>query len=187
MNRIVLLILLCGLTMISGCAAKDDVMIAQSEMSDSSSLENDYSSETTSTDSQMIYVYVCGHVKHPGVYALGVESRICDALELAGGVTESGNPQALEQAQHVKDGQTIYVPGWEEMQSSNEVDDGLININKADKELLMTLPGIGETKAELIIQYRLEHGDFESIEDLMNIPGIKEGVYNKIKDSIKVS
>ena len=62
-----------------------------------------------------------------------------------------------------------------------------MNINTADKETLMTVPGIGESKAEAIITYRNEHGNFTKVEDLMQISGIKEGVFNKIKDHIKVS
>jgi competence protein ComEA len=70
--------------------------------------------------------------------------------------------------------------------TAEEEADDRVNINTADKEALMTLPGIGESKAETIIQYREEHGSFDSIEKLMEIPGIKEGVYNKVKDQIKV-
>lgn len=146
-------------------------------------------SEMSSTvqEERLVYVYVCGHVRQPGVYSLPADSRICDALELAGGVTEDAKPEALNQAEYVEDGQTIYVPGPDEEMDESGEENGLVDINKADKAMLMTLPGIGESKADMIIQYREEHGEFESIEDLMNIPGIKEGVFNKIKGGIKVS
>ena len=142
-----------------------------------------------STTQESIYVYVCGHVRNPGVYPLTPESRICDALEAAGGVLEDGNAQALAQAEHVTDGQTLYVPGYGEdtAQQVAEEEDGLVNINAAGKEELMELPGIGESKADRILEYREEHGAFETIEELMEIPGIKEGVFNKIKGCIKVS
>ncbi len=65
-------------------------------------------------------------------------------------------------------------------------DDGRININQASAEQLMTLPGIGESKANVILQYRDEHGAFQTVEDLMKIPGIKQGVFDKIKNRIKV-
>lgn len=145
------------------------------------------------TTEDCIYVYVCGHVAKPGVYTLQPEARICDAISLAGGVLEDGRGEALNQAEHVTDGQTLYVPGKdEELNGAGSVTvgsseaDGRIDINLATKEELMTLPGIGESKALTIIQYREEHGAFEKIEGLMEIPGIKEGVYNKIKEQIKV-
>ena len=69
---------------------------------------------------------------------------------------------------------------------TDEKSGGLVNINTATRDELMTLPGIGEAKADMIISYRDEHGCFNSIEDIMNISGIKTGVYNKIKDRITV-
>ncbi len=149
--------------------------------------EDVQSKQDGETDSKTIYVYVCGYVKEPGVYALSDGARICDALELAGGVDAFANPEALHQAQLVTDGQTIYVPSKEEALAETDRENDLIDINKADKELLMTLPGIGAAKADLIINYRNEHGAFQKIEELMDIPGIKEGLFEKIKDSIKVS
>ena len=143
---------------------------------------------------ECIYVYVCGHVAKPGVYTLQPDARICDAISLAGGVLEDGRGETLNQAEHVTDGQTIYVPGMDEALNEavsvtvgSSEEDGRVDINIATKEELMTLPGIGESKALTIIQYREEHGAFEKIEGLMEIPGIKEGVYNKIKEKIKVS
>ena len=113
-------------------------------------------------------------------------SRIWDAIQAAGGTTPEAREEALNQAEHVVDGQTIYVPAREEETTESLTSDGRININAASKEEWMTLPGIGESKAETILEYRKEHGAFQSIEDLMNIPGIKEGVFNKIKEQIKV-
>lgn len=169
-----------------GCNKKDTVFISE---------ENDVNTESSSTSTQetvtkqteSIYVYVCGYVEKPGVYELKSDARICDALELAGGVLEDGKPEALNQAEHMTDGQTLYVPGkQEEAEVLEASEDGLVNINTANKDELMTLPGIGESKAELILEYRNEHGAFQSIENLMDIQGIKEGVFNKIKDAIKV-
>ena len=68
----------------------------------------------------------------------------------------------------------------------SNVDDGLLDINRASVADFMTLPGIGQSKAEALFQYREAHGRFSSIEEIMNVDGIKEGVFNKIKDSIKV-
>ena len=155
------------------------------------------SSDSDKNIASVIYVYVCGHVNCPGVYKLSTGTRIYDAIELAGGITEDGRPEALEQAKPVSDGQTIYVPGLDEEwtgvnslereeSSFSPNDDGTVNINSASKEVLMTLPGIGESKADDIIKYREETGGFKSIEDIMKIQGIKEGVYNKIKDRISI-
>ena len=69
---------------------------------------------------------------------------------------------------------------------TERTDDGKININTAEKEELMTLTGVGEAKAQSIIAYREEHGGFQSIEELMQIEGIKEGVFNKIKEDITI-
>lgn len=142
-------------------------------------------------DPTTIYVYVCGYVEKPGVYALSEDARICDALEMAGGVKVDGRGEALDQAQTICDGQTIYVPGMDEEKTqqaehADNENDGMVNINTATIAELMTLPGIGETKANVIYSYRMENGNFSNIEELMQIPGIKEGVYNKIKNQIKV-
>ena len=157
-------------------------------------LDGSSDSGTENPDGQNIYVYVCGHVNHPGVYAVSAQARICDAIALAGGISEDGCGEALHQAEHMTDGETIYVPGIDEAIEYGEdragtmkdAEDDRVNINTASKEELMTLPGIGESKADTIVQYRDEHGAFTSIEGLMEIPGIKEGVYNKIKEKIKI-
>ena len=99
------------------------------------------------------------------------------------------------EAELVVDGQMIKVPDQEtyllqqtgSADSAAEPEDGRINLNTASKEQLMTLSGIGESKAETIISYREKNGAFQTIEDLMNIPGIKNGVFEKIKDNIRVN
>lgn len=188
MKNIIIIVLVLGLTLFCGCSRDGEVMMAGENTSTADYLTSaeQETMETTTQDESFVYVYVCGCVKQPGVYPLKPGVRICEALELAGGVTDDARPEALNQAEPVTDGQTIYVPSVEEAVEQNESEDGLVDLNKADKDMLMTLPGIGESKADIIIQYREEHGAFESIEELMNIPGIKEGVFNKIKNSIKV-
>ncbi|MBQ7563191.1 MAG: ComEA family DNA-binding protein [Lachnospiraceae bacterium] len=148
-------------------------------------------------------VYICGEVKKPGVYELPEESRIVDALIAADGFTENAAGNYLNQAAPLSDGEMIYVPSKEELlsdgmaaggalvaagsgQSTVPESGGLVNINTADKAQLMTITGVGEAKAETIIAYREESGSFRSIEDIMNVPGIKEGMFNKIKDQICV-
>ncbi len=179
-----IMIIVCCVWMTTGCRQQETVSL-QTE----TATEEDVTEDSSVKDGEQIYVYVCGHVNQPGVYALDDGSRVCDALEKAGGVLEDARAEALDQAVCVTDGQTIYVPGMEDTQEavqSSQESDGLVDINQAGEEELMTLPGIGQSKAAVIIQYREEHGDFQSIEELMNIPGIKQGVFDKIKNSIKV-
>ncbi len=160
-------------------------------------------------DSQEVYVHVCGQVACPGVYLLPAGSRLYEAIEAAGGLSENGVGELLNQAAQIEDGQQIYVPSREEaaqLQAGQSVsnmgeagqnvsapgasgpsDDGKIDLNRATREQLMTLSGIGEAKADSIIAYREVHGGFRKIEELMEVDGIKEGVFNKVKDQIKVS
>lgn len=160
-------------------------------------------------DSQEVYVHVCGQVACPGVYLLPAGSRLYEAIEAAGGLSENGAGELLNQAAQIEDGQQIYVPSREEAAqfqagqsvsnmgeagqnvsapgASGPSDDGKIDLNRATREQLMTLSGIGEAKADSIIAYREVHGGFRKIEELMEVDGIKEGVFNKVKDQIKVS
>lgn len=148
--------------------------------------------ETTRLE-QDVYVYVCGQVNKPGVYRLNNGSRICDAISAAGSTTDKA-ADTLNLAAFVSDGDKIYVPAVDEttIQSEEPSGDtptgtGKININTADKNMLMTLSGIGEAKANAIISYRENNGPFTDISDIMNISGIKESAFSKIKDSISVN
>lgn len=150
-------------------------------------------------------VYVCGAVNVPGVYELPAGSRVYEALDAAGGTCPEADPVYLNRAEEIQDGQQIYVPTAEEAKElgqpgaagtggivpgAKETQSGAggkVNLNTASKEELMTLTGIGEAKAESIMAYREEHGRFTSVEELMQIPGIKEGVFRKIRDSITVT
>lgn len=143
-----------------------------------------------------IFVYVCGAVQKPGVYELLPGQRICDAIAAAGGLSEQAAGDSLNQAEVLSDGQMLRVLTIEEAAAATEQagqetaessHDGRVDINTADVSALMSLPGIGQSKADAIIAYRNEHGAFKAPEELMNISGIKEGVYQKIKDSIKVN
>ena len=199
-NRI-LCFMLFFLCFLCGCEQKNDLFSVKENPSaveeedsfddipdDNPSVEK----ESEHIEEKTVYVYVCGHVNNPGVFQLSEESRICDALALAGGATKDGNAQVLQQAEKVQDGQTIYVPGmdeeWEQkgFEQATKQEDDLLDINLASIQDFLELPGIGESKAKSIVDFREEHGSFDSIEELMEIPGIKEGVYNKIKDKIKV-
>lgn len=149
------------------------------------------------TNSTTIKVHVCGAVLKPGVYTLSLSARICDAVVAAGGFLDTAAVDYVNQAQKVLDEEQIYIPTQKEVSELPRIAkkslDGtnadpskseLVNINKATREELMTLPGLGEAKADMIIKYRESNGPFLSIEDIKNISGIKEGVFSKISDLI---
>lgn len=137
-----------------------------------------------------VYVYVCGEVKHPDVYELPNGARVTEAIKAAGGLTKQADTVAVNQAELLTDGQQIYVPNrlkdTNTDATSNHNSDTRVNINTATKEQLMTLPGIGEAKANLMIADRDSNGKFRGIEDIKRIEGIKDGVFLKIKDLIKI-
>ena len=146
------------------------------------------STSKNGTSSGKCFVQVSGAVNSPGVYELSGDSRIFHALLMAGGLREDADTTSLNQAEKISDGQKIVIKTKDEaaMDAVASDDDGKVNINTADAKTLMTLPGIGESKANSIIKYRESKGSFNSVEDIKNISGIKDGVYNKIADSIKV-
>ena len=147
-----------------------------------------------------VYVYICGEVAAPGVYELSKDSRIYEAVDAAGGFTENAARESVNLASKVSDGMQITIYNKEEAAllpagSGSAVGNtgqggtsgsGLVNLNTATKEELMTLKGIGEAKAEDIIRYREKSGGFKKIEDIMKISGIKEAGFQKIKDNITV-
>ena len=129
--------------------------------------------------SSEIVVYVTGAVVSPGVYTLYEGDRIYQLIDMAGGFRDDAAQGAVNLAEVLSDGQQINICTAEEYESEK-----LVNINTATKEELMTLPGIGEAKADLIISYRNTQGSFKNAEDIKNISGIKDGVYSRIKDYI---
>ncbi|WP_312445180.1 helix-hairpin-helix domain-containing protein [Lacrimispora sp.] len=145
------------------------------------------------------YVHICGEVVSPGVYELKEGSRVFQAIEKAGGVTDQAAAEYLNMAEQVKDGMKIVVPGKEEVEAakargefslqaeaSSNVQKTKVNLNTATKEELMTLRGVGEAKANDILKYRESHGGFQKIEDIMKISGIKDAAFQKIKEDITV-
>ena len=146
--------------------------------------------QTEAVTEGKVCIYVCGQVNTPGVYYLKTDARIADAIEAAGGATELACIQLLNLADSITDGQRIYVPSEDETGSSlisgSSAGNALVNINTADISQLTTLPGIGESRAQSIIAYREENGAYGAIEDIMNVSGIKESAFSKIKDYICV-
>ena len=142
------------------------------------------------TEPIKIYVHICGEVNNPGVYELAEGSRIFEAVEAAGGFTEEAAQASLNLAQVISDEEQIVIltqdEAAEKARLEREQAAGIVNLNTASKEQLMTLTGIGESRAEDILRYRQESGGFQAIEEIMNVPGIKESAYLKIKDSITV-
>ena len=205
-------VLLCTLIVVCICACgKDTARYISSEEKGSSELEESQTQETSTEHQQidmksektLLYVYICGAVNVPGVYTLPEGSRICDLFEAANGLTQEAATDFWNQARVLVDGEMIYVPTTEELDekqisgldgSSNLTNttnandtNGKIDLNTASLEQLMEIPGIGESKAKAIINYREENGGFSSIEEVMNIEGIKEGVFSKMKEYIVVN
>lgn len=172
-------------------------------------------SDSEEMQPEMIYVDVCGAVANPGVFQLAAGSRVFQAIEAAGGYLPEAALTCVNRAGVLTDGQQLYILTQEEMErqgldpaemsgasdgqmngsagtgqntgmTAQVQQDNRININTADEAQLTTLTGIGATRAQAIIAYREENGPFAAIEDIMNVQGIKEGTFAKIKDEIVV-
>lgn len=179
---------------------KEEIQVSTVE----NSVEGSFTEES---ETQKICVHIAGAVQKPGVYILEAGSRVYQGIEAAGGVCEDADIQDLNLAKQMKDAQKVYVQkvgedltktngGLEQyIQESDDFSDSFgvnedfdevdkLNLNTAGKEQLVTLVGIGEKRAEDIIEYRNKHGRFESVKDIMKVPGIKESAYEKIKDRI---
>lgn len=147
-----------------------------------------------------IFVDVCGAVANPGVYEMDADSRVFQVIEAAGGFLPEAASASVNQAQPVSDGQQIYVPTQEEVEEGtmpaviqqtetagdSDMAAGVVNINTADADILKSLSGIGDAKAQAILAYREEYGAFSTIEEIMQVPGIKESTFSAIKDKITV-
>lgn len=153
--------------------------------------------DSTQPSAAMVYVHVCGEVGQPGVYGLPEGSRVYEAVEAAGGIMDGGAADYLNLAETLRDGMKLEVPSesqvkeWEAQGIKPAADPeaktrSMVNLNTATREELMSLRGIGESRAEDIIRYRETYGGFQSIEDIMNVSGIKDAAFEKIKDSITV-
>lgn len=157
-----------------------------------------------STDNSII-VYICGAVKESKVITLPEDSRISDAIDAVGGLTDDADLTNINLAYILEDGEKIYIPKKGEepqnedstasssVQSSSysnysvaSTKSNKININKATQTELETIPGVGPSTALKIIEYREQNGKFSSIEDIKNVSGIGDAKYEKMKDYITV-
>lgn len=197
MKRLFLLsVLFVGAVFCFGCGASESVLkemdTAAVEVQEEELVQEEADLEET------IFVDVCGAVQQPGVYELPAGSRIFQAIALAGGLTEEAESRLINQAEVLTDGQQIRIYTREESEkqeiaaaAGQNADiqgtaEAKINLNRADKNILMTLQGIGEAKAEAILAYRQEKGGFSSVEELMQVEGIKDKLYEKLKDKVTV-
>lgn len=157
--------------------------------------------EETIIKEEYIYVDVKGAVKKPGVYKLDVNSRVIDAINISGGLIKTSNTTYTNLSKVLTDSEIVRIYTNEEIKNMNEKEiqiieeckceqekqkNNLVNINISSKEELKTLSGIGDAKAEAIIEYRNTNGDFSTIEDLKKVEGISETLYEKIKDFITI-
>lgn len=148
---------------------------------------------TKSQDSNIVIIDIEGAVNNPGIYKLEIGSLIQDAINLAGGLTDEADhdriAKDINRAQELKNGQKIYLPPKSSVPQgsvSGTETSGMININTAGAEELDSLPGIGPAYAQRIIDYRVENGGFSSIEGIMEVRGIGEKTFEKIKDRITI-
>jgi competence protein ComEA len=133
-----------------------------------------------------ILVHVTGAVNIPGVYSLALTSRVQQAIEAAGGPTSEADLTAINQAAPLIDGQQITVPTKGQIRPIESSSGRLINLNTASLDELMTLPGIGEDRANAIIAYRSKSGGFKTIENILDISGIGPSTFDRLKDLITV-
>ncbi|MBQ9313447.1 MAG: helix-hairpin-helix domain-containing protein [Clostridia bacterium] len=140
-------------------------------------------------DDNYIFVHIEGQVKNPGLMKVKYGTRLYELIEKVGGETENADLTRVNLASVLSDEQKVIIPAKviiSEDSESREESGGLVNINTASKEKLMTLNGIGEGTAEKIVKYRQDNGYFNSVEDLKNVSGIGENKFNGLKDDITI-
>lgn len=187
----VILLIICGIIYKNTVYDTQVVLIEEVEKpKENQESKSDFKEEITT-----ITVYVCGSVLNVKNVTLPKESRVEDAIKLAGGVTENAEINGINMAQKLSDEDMVYVPKKGEIIEAGSktssiapspAKKGKLNINKASAEQLDTLPGVGPSTAQKIIEYRSSRGGFKSIEELNNVSGIGNEKYKDVKDLITV-
>lgn len=179
-----------------------DIFLSENEILNS--VEN---GGTDNEEENKILIHITGSVKAEGVVILNSGDRIIDAIEAAGGEKEDADLSKLNLAYILQDGEKLYVPSINDTEEKvyvtaengeNVITEGAgntdkvdgkketVNINTATKEELMTLPGVGESTAIKIIDYRKSNGKFQKIEDIKNVPGIGDSKFQNMKEKLSV-
>lgn len=204
MRKFLVLIVALGL-LLTGCTNANngsDIILTEvtenetfSDSSVSDLCDSNEGASNTLVETTMV-IYICGAVVSPGVYELPAGSRVNDAVMAAGGFSAEADHNYVNLAEPISDGIKIQIPTVQEVStlqpeisdsfSNSDPRSGLVNINRASKEELKTIPGIGDGIANKIIDYRTQNGNFSTIEDIMKVSGIKEKLFSKIKDHITV-
>ena len=177
--------------MLSGCTSGKPAVVYDTGDGSEAAVSEVIRDESTEEAPQTLFVHVCGEVNAPGVYELPAGSRVCQAIEAAGGLTGEADDRLLNQAALLADGMQIRVCAEAETGPADGTgmltdDSGMINLNTADRDALMALPGIGEARAAAIIEYRELHGGFSRAEELLNIEGIGEKSFSRLKKLVTV-
>lgn len=196
--RNILFIVLMGIISLifSSCNfPKEETVIVEQPEEKLNKLETE---EDSVKEESWIWVDVSGAVNTPGVYRLKRGSRVFEAIQEAGGFQENADTAGINQASVLSDGEKLQIYTIEEAQqmelssekfsiSQDNTDaKGKININTADLSELQEIPGVGEKKAQSIMEYRELNGNFQSIEQLQEVQGIKGKTFDKVKDYITV-
>lgn len=160
---------------------------------DSTDEKEDKKQKEESVKQDLITVDVKGAVKAPGIYDLPVGSRINDAVQKAGGLTDNADSKSINLAQKISDETLVYVPTREEVtsqetpsSSSNSKGNKKVNLNKASLEELKQVKGLGAKRAQDIIDHRDSNGKFKSVDDLKKISGFGAKTIEKLKDYVTV-
>lgn len=208
-NKKIVIIVIIIIILIVGYfkTSKEDKIVEESQILNTS--ESVANTDENSIDSQII-VHIAGAVKKSGIVKLQEGSRIEDAIELAGGLSDNADITDINLAYVLEDGTKIRIPSKNDKDeqkeqyiiedsgleiegdevssnnSSNNDSKNMVNINKAEQSDLESLPGIGPSLATRIIEYRKENGTFNDIEDIKNVSGIGDSKFSNIKSYIKV-
>lgn len=141
-------------------------------------LPHDYNDKIIEEYNNQIIVDIKGEVNSPGIYYLKSNSRVIDAINLAGGTTPYADLDNINLATKLEDGMIVNIFKKEDAKEEK------ISINKATIDELMKLPGVGEAKAKSIVEYRTKNGNYMSLEEIKKVDGINENLYKQIKEFI---